>query len=286
MRARRFESEQAAFEREQEDDMQAALASTSLAGRLGAAHLTSPAGALGTLPPPDPNVIDWDEYTVVGTSTKLEKPYLRLTSAPDPKTVRPLATLRQTLELLKQKWREENNYAYICDQFKSMRQDLTVQRIKNDFTVQVYEIHARIALEKGDLGEYNQCQSQLRGLYAYGLPGHTHEFLAYRILYLLHTRNQRDVNALMAELTTEDKLQPAVAHALAVRAAMRAGASPPPSSCSSRTSSRAISADSWSVIPSSSSSSSHCRSSSSRVTRCSGAGTLGGCAPYCRSARL
>jgi len=223
MRARRFESEQAAFERAQEDDMQAALASTRLAGRLGAAHLTSPAGALGTLPPPDPNVIAWDEYTVVGTSTKLEKPYLRLTSAPDPKTVRPLATLRQTLELLKQKWREENNYAYICDQFKSMRQDLTVQRIKNDFTVQVYEIHARIALEKGDLGEYNQCQSQLRGLYAYGLPGHTHEFLAYRILYLLHTRNQRDVNALMAELTTEDKLQPAVAHALAVRAAMRAG---------------------------------------------------------------
>lgn len=26
------------------------------------------------------NVIDWDEHTVVGTSTKLEKPYLRLTS--------------------------------------------------------------------------------------------------------------------------------------------------------------------------------------------------------------
>jgi len=26
------------------------------------------------------DVIDWDEYTIVGTSTKLEKNYLRLTS--------------------------------------------------------------------------------------------------------------------------------------------------------------------------------------------------------------
>lgn len=56
--------------------------------------------------------------------------------------------LKETLDLLKTKWRTEGNYAYICDQFKSMRQDLTVQRIKNDFTVSVYEIHARIALEK------------------------------------------------------------------------------------------------------------------------------------------
>lgn len=111
--------------------------------------------------------------------------------APDPRTVRPLSTLKQTLELLKRKWRTESNYAYICDQFKSMRQDLTVQRIKNDFTVKVYEIHARIALEKGDLGEYNQCQSQLRSLYAYDIPGCVMEFLAYRILYLLHTKNRR-----------------------------------------------------------------------------------------------
>lgn len=159
----------------------------------------------------------------MGLSTKLEKPYLRLTSAPDPRNVRTLATLMQTLELLKNKWRTEGNYNYICDQFKSMRQDLTVQRIKNEFTVKVYEIHARIALEKGDLGEYNQCQSQLRGLYALGIKGSVMEFLAYRILYLLHTRNRRDVNTLMAELTPKDKAERAVKHALSVRSALATG---------------------------------------------------------------
>ena len=30
--------------------------------------------------PPVQNVIDWDRYTIVGTSTTLEKKYLRLTS--------------------------------------------------------------------------------------------------------------------------------------------------------------------------------------------------------------
>lgn len=72
------------------------------------------------------DVIDWDAQTIVGTSRQLEKPYLRLTSAPDPKTVRPLPVLKQTLEHLKKKWRAEGNYAWVCDQFKSLRQDLTV----------------------------------------------------------------------------------------------------------------------------------------------------------------
>ena len=124
------------------------MPSTTLCAAERSAHLTAQ------------NVIDWDKHTIVGTSTALEKPYLRLTTVrrpqrfelsaqvPDPATIRPLPVLRQTLAMLKRRWREEGNYAYICDQFKSLRQDLTVQRIKNEDTVMVYEIHARIALEK------------------------------------------------------------------------------------------------------------------------------------------
>lgn len=161
---------------------------------------------------------------IVGLSTTLEKRYLRLTSAPDPASVRPLHILKQTLELLKRKWKEEQNYSYICDQFKSMRQDLTVQHIQNEFTVLVYEIHARIALEKSDLGEYNQCQSQLKVLYGLGLPGNDHEFLAYRILYLLHTGNHADISDILLDLELSKEngatAHKGITHALEVNAAM------------------------------------------------------------------
>jgi hypothetical protein len=160
---------------------------------------------------------------IIGRCQELEKRYFRLTSAPNPDVVRPLAVLMKTLDLLKKKWRKENNYGYICDQFKSLRQDLTVQRIRNEFTVSVYEIHARIALEKGDLGEYNQCQTQLRALYGQKLGGHPMEFMAYRILYFIYTRNQTAMNDALADLTTADKSDHAVKHALDVRSALALG---------------------------------------------------------------
>ena len=162
---------------------------------------------------------------VIGRCLDLEKRYFRLTSTPNPDTVRPLPVLAKTLELLKQKWRKDNNYAYICDQFKSLRQDLTVQHIKTDFTIKVYEIHARIALEKGDLGEYNQCQTQLRALYAQnlGTKAAVEEFKAYRILYFLHTCNRTDMNDVLADLTPAEKTAPAIKHALEARSSLALG---------------------------------------------------------------
>ena len=164
-----------------------------------------------------------DQGPLVGRSKTLEKKYFRLTSAPNPDNVRPLHVLEQTLALLKQKWRQESNYSYICDQFKSLRQDLTVQHIWNDFTVNVYETHARIALEKGDLGEYNQCQTVLRGLYKRNLGGHPEEFKAYRILYYIYTCNRTDMNNVLSDLTPAEKNHPSVRHADQARAALAFG---------------------------------------------------------------
>ena len=86
--------------------------------------------------------------------------------------IRPLHVLKQSLEYILNKYKRTNGYRYICDQLKAIRQDLTVsfkdllfmlymnhvffkfgyfsfkvQMIQNEFTIQVYETHARIALE-------------------------------------------------------------------------------------------------------------------------------------------
>lgn len=160
---------------------------------------------------------------VVGTCQTLEKNYFRLTAAPAADTVRPLTILEQTLDLIRKKWKKEHNYSYACDQLKSLRQDLTVQRIMNGFTVKVYEAHARIALEMGDLGEYNQCQTRLRALYKLNLGGNREEFVAYRILYYIYTCNRTDLNDVLADLTPADKQKPSVQHALQVRSALASG---------------------------------------------------------------
>ncbi|KAK9282710.1 hypothetical protein L1049_010930 [Liquidambar formosana] len=114
----------------------------------------------------------------------------------------------------------QKNYLYKCDQLKSIRQDLTVQRIRNELTVKVYETHARIALEVGDVPEYNQCQSQLKTLYAEGIEGCHMEFSAYNLLCV---NNNRDLLSSMSRLSDDAKRDEAVKHALSVRAAVTSG---------------------------------------------------------------
>ncbi|KAK2979310.1 hypothetical protein RJ640_013274 [Escallonia rubra] len=165
--------------------------------------------------------IDWDSLTVKGTCQDIEKRYLRLTSAPDPATVRPEEVLEKALLMVQT---SSKNYLYKCDQLKSIRQDLTVQRIRNELTVKVYETHARLAIEVGDLSECNQCQSQLKTLYAEGINGCHMEFAAYNMLrVILHSNNNRDLLSAMSRLSVESRKDEAVKHALAVRAAVTSG---------------------------------------------------------------
>lgn len=185
--------------------------------------------------PSPPTVLtqeDIENMKVVGTCQTLEKDYFRLTSAPDPNTVRPEAVLRRALKFVLEKWENEKNRnkeinSYVLSQFKSLRQDLTLQHIKNDLTVQVYETHARIALEIGDLNEYNQCQTQLKQLYASGLKGSEMEFTAYRVLYYLYLQGNKkyqngsqDMLHLMSSLPNSALSHSSVQHAFSIRKAL------------------------------------------------------------------
>ncbi|KAK7687971.1 hypothetical protein QCA50_009190 [Cerrena zonata] len=224
-RAARFQREHELERQKQNGAPSVALAHRQFA-HLSISRSNTPSSSsswFGDEPEGDPNVPNWDKHTIVGTSQEVFKDYLRLTSDPKPEQIRPYTVLQRTLEALKKRWREKANYNWICSQFKSLRQDLTVQRIKNEFTVNVYEIHARMALEVGDMVEYNQCQAMLRNLYDLGIQGKMAEFTAYRILMLLHGRNRSDLNLYVGQLTPSLKSDPSVKHALGVQRALAMG---------------------------------------------------------------
>jgi SAC3 family protein LENG8/THP3 len=183
---------------------------------------------------------DYEAMTVKGTCHVLEKSYLRLTAPPRAELVRPEQVLRKHVAQLKTERQKpaatRRDYLWFCSQLKAVRQDCTVQRIQNAFTVDVYETHARIALEEGDLNEYNQCQTQLKYLYDLlrndsdeylAAQQYEDEFLAYRVLYYVFlTGNQSyqggssDLLHLLLQLSGPDRSShPSIAHALKVRAA-------------------------------------------------------------------
>uniref|UniRef100_A0A5K3ER45 SAC3_GANP domain-containing protein n=1 Tax=Mesocestoides corti TaxID=53468 RepID=A0A5K3ER45_MESCO len=161
-----------------------------------------------------------EQFSIVGTMQELEKPYLRLTTAPDPANVRPPEVLEKALVHVKQRWKERGDYLWVCEQLKSIRQDLTVQRVQTEMTAEVYEAHAVIALEAGDSQEFHQCQSQLSLLHAEGF-GSTRrlEFTAYRLLYYIFTQDYLGISTLLASLKSAQKANPYIRFALQVREA-------------------------------------------------------------------
>lgn len=135
---------------------------------------------------------------VVGVSQNIEKSYYRLTSEPDVNLVRPQEVLQKAVKVLLEKL-DTKPYSYIKDQFKAIRQDMTVQHIKNDFAMYIYETNSRIAIDNNDLGEFNQCVSQLEYFFEKKTVRNSHlnqtelEFICYRVLYYLIVENHSEI---------------------------------------------------------------------------------------------
>lgn len=173
---------------------------------------------------------DEDDYSfeaVVGTCEQIEKDYLRLTSAPKPEAVRPPHVLVNALANIKTRWRDgAAEYDWVCRQLKSVRQDYKVQHVKDKHVVDVYETHARIALENNDLGEFNTCVAQVQELYrTLDCPQQVRdEFACYRILYNVLVRASLWEQAqILGKLTGAERSRPATSFALSVRRAVAAG---------------------------------------------------------------
>ncbi|XP_026189976.1 THP3 homolog C2A9.11c [Cyclospora cayetanensis] len=160
---------------------------------------------------------------IVGRNLAIEKPYLRLTNAPDPATVRPEHVLHKTLAFLldvaaagedKSGGSCSKGWVYLDEQFRSLRQDLTVQHICNSFTREVYEQNARLALRHRDLGQFNQCQAQLRHLYVcLRVPlddPQRLEFLCYRLVYMALQGMRLDLLRLYREMAVQERQSPQV----------------------------------------------------------------------------
>jgi hypothetical protein len=166
------------------------------------------------------------QYSVVGTCKSLEKRYLRLTSAPDPTLVRPEPVLKKWLSELQRLWTSRSkDWKYIEDQMRAIRQDLTVQNLRGPFTRHVYELNARWALEGSDLGQFNQCQTQLRQLHEAStdeLPEDVRvEFLAYRLLYYTLQNLRVDEQIFLSKVLgdTRTRAHPFMQFALKMRSA-------------------------------------------------------------------
>lgn len=143
-----------------------------------------------------------------GKNSQLEKGYLRLTEEADASKVRPVNILRKALEMVKERYQEDDNYVFACDQLKSIRQDLMVQNINTKFTSHVLEVHARIALEQGDLDEYNACQCRLQEMRREGVGISVDEFMCYRLLYSLHVGSSLEMAAALQEVENDKRNDP------------------------------------------------------------------------------
>lgn len=161
-----------------------------------------------------------DTEPIVGTSTDLEKTYLRLTERPVPSTVRPLSILKQSLELMRDKHRAGASWKeYLSSQMQSIRQDIIIQAIADEFALEVYETNARWSLENDDIAEFKRCMLRLDEFYNHldFTSEHQDEFSCYALLFHLLPEDFPSLNSELAALAHGRKtLSDALKHSVRI----------------------------------------------------------------------
>jgi len=135
-----------------------------------------------------------DDKPLEGSCAEVERPYLRSSGVRRASDVRPPHVLKQAFALVRERWGEKRDWVYASEMLWGIRQELTMQMVRDTFAVEVYEFSTRTALEVGDFKHFELCSTQLEELYgtsgggAGGDDGSplrpTAEFLAYRLLWL------------------------------------------------------------------------------------------------------
>jgi hypothetical protein len=155
---------------------------------------------------------------LVGTSTALEKAYFRLIERPQASSVRPVPVLKQSLELMREKKANGNVSwkTYLGEQLKSIRQDLVIQAVNDEFALEVYETNARWCLEYDDLPEFKRCLLRINEFYNHlDLSSSNQvEFATYNILYHLISEDFPSLNKELSLLPRETRSQASIRHAL------------------------------------------------------------------------
>ena len=92
-----------------------------------------------------------------------------------------------------------------------------IQRIRNEFTVKVYEENALFCLAIGDADQFNKCQMQLYDLYSENIKGRNTQFLMYRILYLIFNSEKNVLNRFLKEQESEEINSKEIQNALDIK---------------------------------------------------------------------
>lgn len=122
---------------------------------------------------------------LIGKCQNLEKEYFRQTMDPKPSEIRPLHILKKSLNfILKNYHLKKKDHNYLLDQLRSIRQDLLIQDIKNDFVIEVYEKNSIFAIKYKDYLHFSKCLSNLIELYKLEFKGKNNEFYLYQLISL------------------------------------------------------------------------------------------------------